>query len=372
MWRLTLPTCFALTAFLAAWAHPAGPRFEQVHAQIPSTARQNVPSAFAELLAAETTLGRSGTTFRPAPAGNVSVTAGFNPPQMTAPLHAASVAETTADVLAQSGDLPALAPPEPTIELIRLPPHRPIPREIVCETLAAAAASNDLPAPFLIRLIWQESGFNQHAVSPVGAQGVAQFMPATAAERRLDNPFDPLQALHASASLLRDLVRQFGNRGLAAAAYNAGPRRVQDWLTKKGKLPQETRDYVQTITGKPADHWRAAAAAAAPVRIPAAAPCQRQAGLLAANGPLQIPLPPLFQVAKAEAKKETAKQASTAKPAAKLAKNSQMIMAAKSTKPVKLAGQKTAPAKRDNKSSEGKASEHKRVRVAEAARTARR
>ena len=78
-------------------------------------------------------------------------------------------------------------------------------------------------------------------------------MPETAADVGLDNPFDPLQAIPASARLLRNLFQQFGNLGLAAAAYNAGPKRIQDWLAKKGKLPQETQGYVKIITGRPAE-----------------------------------------------------------------------------------------------------------------------
>jgi soluble lytic murein transglycosylase-like protein len=58
---------------------------------------------------------------------------------------------------------------------------------------------------------------------------VAQFMPATANWRGLSNPFDPLEAKAESAKLLRDLRREFGNLGLAAAAYNAGSGRVRDW-----------------------------------------------------------------------------------------------------------------------------------------------
>src|SRR5262245_47159499 len=92
----------------------------------------------------------------------------------------------------------------------------------LCEVLAKAAANHDLPADFFIRLIWQESRFKADAVSPAGAQGVAQFMPATARLRQLENPFDPLEAITKSAQLLRDLRREFGSLGLAAAAYNAG------------------------------------------------------------------------------------------------------------------------------------------------------
>ena len=98
-------------------------------------------------------------------------------------------------------------------------------------------------------MIWQESRFQSDAVGPVTrsgqrAQGIAQFMPGTASERRLLDPFDPVQALPKSAEFLRELRGQFGNLGLAAAAYNAGPRRVREWLDGSGYMPQETRNYV--------------------------------------------------------------------------------------------------------------------------------
>jgi soluble lytic murein transglycosylase-like protein len=79
----------------------------------------------------------------------------------------------------------------------------------------------------------------------VGAQGIAQFMPGTAQERGLADPFDPEQAIPAAASLLRDLSQRFGNLGLAAAAYNGGPNRVSAWLAGNGSLPAETQDYVR-------------------------------------------------------------------------------------------------------------------------------
>jgi hypothetical protein len=172
------------------------------------------------------------------------------------------------------------------------PRRRPVPHRLVCETLADAAVDHNIPVPFLIRLIWQESRFNQNAVSPVGAQGVAQFMPATAAAMRLVDPFNPLEAVRASAALLRELIGQFGNLGLAAAAYNAGPKRVQDWLARRGSLPKETRDYVQHITGVAPEHWKSKPTAPA-IKVAAQVPCQREAGLLAANGPEKIPLPPV-------------------------------------------------------------------------------
>lgn len=109
-------------------------------------------------------------------------------------------------------------------------------------------------------MIWQESRFQPDAIGPLTrrgqrAQGVAQFMPGTASERRLLDPFDPVQALPKSAEFLSELRHQFGNLGLAAAAYNSGPRRVQEWLDGSGHMPSETRNYVYAITGSSIDDW---------------------------------------------------------------------------------------------------------------------
>jgi hypothetical protein len=133
-------------------------------------------------------------------------------------------------------------------------------REAMCLMIESAARANDLPLEFFARVIWQESRFQSDAVGPVTrngqrAQGIAQFMPGTASERRLLDPFDPVQALPKSAEFLRELRGQFGNLGLAAAAYNAGPRRVQEWLAGSGTIPQETRNYVAAITGATVDDW---------------------------------------------------------------------------------------------------------------------
>jgi hypothetical protein len=125
----------------------------------------------------------------------------------------------------------------------------------LCEALAKVAASHDLPADFFTRLIWQESHFTADAVSRAGAQGIAQFMPATARLRRLEDPFNPLEAIAKSAQLLRDLRREFGNLGLAAAAYNAGSGRVRDWLAGRRPLPGETRAYVRLVTGRSVEEW---------------------------------------------------------------------------------------------------------------------
>lgn len=128
--------------------------------------------------------------------------------------------------------------------------------QALCRLIEGSARARGLPVPFLTRLIWRESAFRVGAVSPVGAQGVAQFMPGTARERGLTDPFDPEQAIPHAAHLLADLNRQFGNLGLAAAAYNGGPGRVSAWLAGTGGLPTETRNYVLAITGSPAEAWR--------------------------------------------------------------------------------------------------------------------
>ncbi len=122
--------------------------------------------------------------------------------------------------------------------------------QALCRLIDASAKARGLPVPFLTRLIWRESSFRVGVVSSAGAQGVAQFMPGTARERGLLDPFDPEQAIPHAAHLLADLKRQFGNLGLAAAAYNGGAARVSKWLTGEGGLPAETRAYVAAITGR--------------------------------------------------------------------------------------------------------------------------
>ena len=154
----------------------------------------------------------------------------------------------------------------PSVEERATPPEKPADpntREAVCLMIEAAARANSLPLEFFARVIWQESRFQPDAIGPMTrrgerAQGIAQFMPDTASERRLLDPFDPVQALPKSAEFLAELRRQFGNLGLAAAAYNAVPRRVQDWLAGSGSVPQETRHYVAVITGATVEEWQTA------------------------------------------------------------------------------------------------------------------
>ena len=153
-------------------------------------------------------------------------------------------------------------------------PPRTFSKHELCSTAVSVAEANNLPALFFANLIQQESGFRPDAVSPAGAQGIAQFMPRVAAAYGVPDPFDPISALHASGRFLSELRAQFGNLGLAAAAYNAGPKRVQDWMARRGKLPAETRQYVRNITGRPAEHWVKRRGVAAQSAMPLHARCQ--------------------------------------------------------------------------------------------------
>ncbi len=160
----------------------------------------------------------------------------------------------------------------------------------LCEIVETAAKQEGLPLNFFTRLIWRESAFRPGAVSPAGAQGVAQFMPGTANERRLADPFDPAAAIPASARLLAELAQRFGNLGLAAAAYNAGPNALAGWLAGRGFLPIETQDYVLAITGHDVEEWRGDKPPASASPDPAE-PCLASiAKLRVARGPQASPI----------------------------------------------------------------------------------
>jgi hypothetical protein len=168
----------------------------------------------------------------------------------------------------------------------------------LCEAVASAAATNGLPFEFFARVIWQESRFKSDAIGPLTpggqrAQGIAQFMPSTAAERLLRDPCDPDQALPKAAEFLRDLRAQFGNFGLAAAAYNAGPQRVHDWLAGKRTLPSETQTYIRMVTGRSAQEWARPDQEALTITLPREMSCAETATLFA-----RPQTPPAFAQAK--------------------------------------------------------------------------
>ena len=135
-------------------------------------------------------------------------------------------------------------------------------QQSICLLVESAAQANELPTEFFVRLIWQESRFRAGAIGPrtrtgKHALGIAQFMPGTAAERNLLDPFNPIEALPKAAEFLKDLRNQFGNLGLAAAAYNAGSGRVRAWMAGTSSMPSQTRAYVLAVTGNSIEEWAA-------------------------------------------------------------------------------------------------------------------
>ncbi len=131
--------------------------------------------------------------------------------------------------LAGTGGLPSFVPDEFRAPLLR------------------AATHWNVSAALLAAQLMAESNFNPYAGSPAGAQGIAQFMPSTAAAYGLRDPYDPEEAIDAQAHLMSDLLRQFGSPQLALAAYNAGPAPVEAC----GCIPaySETQAYVTRILG---------------------------------------------------------------------------------------------------------------------------
>jgi peptidoglycan DL-endopeptidase CwlO len=114
-----------------------------------------------------------------------------------------------------------------------------------------AAGRYGIPAALLAGVAKTESGFDSSAVSPAGAQGLMQFMPATARGLGVD-PTDPASSIDGAARYLSDLTKQFGSTDLALAAYNAGPGAVR----RHGGIPPypETQNYVRKVTSA-AEAW---------------------------------------------------------------------------------------------------------------------
>lgn len=131
--------------------------------------------------------------------------------------------------LAGAGGLPSFVPSEYRAPLLR------------------AAAHWNVAASLLAAQLMAESGFDPNAGSSAGAQGIAQFIPSTAAAYGLRDPFDPEKAIDAEAHLMSDLIHQFGSPQLALAAYNAGPAPVEACRCIPS-IP-ETQAYVTRILG---------------------------------------------------------------------------------------------------------------------------
>lgn len=287
----------------------------------------------------EWTIRRATTTYQLA-----SLT--FDP----APVDLSDIPDLQAPDVQGSAGAPA---DDPTTVIAPVPAPAPdVAIEDVCVAMASAAQISDLPVGFFARLIWQESKFGQRVVSRAGAQGVAQFMPATATWIGLPDPFDPISALPASARFLRMLYAQFGNLGLAAAAYNAGPGRIQNWLAGRASLPDETRNYVRIITGHEPEKWLAPREIEVSFHLPPRAPCEGLAGLSRTTNveKIDVTVEPavvkLIETARAEA-------------AARAARAAAKVAAAKAALAKKLARKKGQAAKslagnKGGKSDDGK------------------
>jgi soluble lytic murein transglycosylase-like protein len=115
------------------------------------------------------------------------------------------------------------------------------------DLFARAGNRHGVDPALLAAVASQESGFDSGAVSSAGAQGLMQFMPATARGLGV-NPLDPTSAVNGAAKYLSDLTQQFGSTSLALAAYNAGPGTV----SRYGGVPPypETQNYVRSVLSK--------------------------------------------------------------------------------------------------------------------------
>lgn len=153
-------------------------------------------------------------------------------------------AMSTADGYSSNDTSPSA---EPTLALhATAPGYR---EAIYLPLIREAELRHRLPPRLLQALVWAESRFNPLAVSPAGAAGLAQLMPATARELGVINRHDPQQNIDGGARYLRQMLDRFGSVHLALAAYNAGPGAV----TKAGGIPKnrETPAYVRSVL----DRW---------------------------------------------------------------------------------------------------------------------
>ena len=128
-----------------------------------------------------------------------------------------------------------------------------IPRSQLVTIAEQDATNAGINPTYFVRQINLESGFNPNAVSPGGAEGIAQFEPSTAAGLGI-NPFDPIQALQAAAQMMARYYHQYGDYAKALAAYNAGPANLQNAENRCGAnwlscMPAQTQHYVTTIMG---------------------------------------------------------------------------------------------------------------------------
>ncbi|NUN02728.1 MAG: lytic transglycosylase domain-containing protein [Bryobacteraceae bacterium] len=140
-------------------------------------------------------------------------------------------------------------PPGFATEMQRMPECRPVSQDEIGDAIQEAAEREGLTPDLLRAIIHKESSYLPCAVSPKGALGLMQLMPATASAMKVENPFDPKQNIDGGSRFLRKLLNRYGNDlTLALGAYNAGPGNVDTY----GGLPPfpETIGYVGDILSK--------------------------------------------------------------------------------------------------------------------------
>ena len=195
-------------------------------------------------------------------AGTSESSAAGQPVEAVKAAMAASLEAQRASISTQLGRSPSssffmLPPPAPTATaitpLFSAPDCDPLPRSTLDPLIDGAAAQQELQPELLRSLIQQESGFRPCAVSPKGAIGLTQLMPATAAILGVTDPFDPKENINAGARFLKRLLIMYHDLPTALGAYNAGPSRVSE----NGGIPNipETIKYVKRIlAGLPASY----------------------------------------------------------------------------------------------------------------------
>jgi soluble lytic murein transglycosylase-like protein len=184
--------------------------------------------------------------------------AGAQQPQRIRAAMAASIEKQRASVEQQLKSIKSPLPPSIPASFAVPSFAVPAPVAYACEPVAQPELSkmiddvsreHSVDAALVREVARQESGFHPCAVSPKGAQGLMQLMPATQAQLEVRDPFDPQESLSAGAKLLKQLLdRYHGDLALALSAYNAGITRV-DRTSAVPEIP-ETQDYVTNILGR--------------------------------------------------------------------------------------------------------------------------